>query len=211
MKTLLCSLLLTTLVASSASAAPAEQAAYNPDIDLAEAPAYYRKRVVAFRNMLRKETTREAKVQKAIAIAKRPKSKYVRDSIEFLGSVRSKKAVPVLLDLCRRRSEREFALHALTEIRDARALPSFVNYLSDPSRNVRGNAYRGFARTTKRTFSYRYDDAPDQRQKGIEEIKTWWEQNRATFVVPETTKDEAQEAEDAWKKYGQGYLHDLSR
>jgi hypothetical protein len=184
---------------------------YNPDVDLANAPSYYRKRVIEFRNLLRKETTREAKVRKAVSIAKDPRSKYLRDAIEFLGVVRAKEAVPALIDISNVPNETEFAVHALGEIRDARAVPTFIRLLSDESDNVRGNAYRALEKTTKRSFSYRYDDVPDARASSIAEIQRWWAANSSTFKVQEATSAEAAEAEEAWQKFGRQYLQDLNR
>lgn len=187
------------------------ESSYTSDVDLKSAPDYYRRRVIEFRNILRKESTRETKVKKALSIAADPKSKYRRDAIAFLGDVRAKEAVPVLIQIAKERNEREFSLHALGEIRNARAVPVLIHYLSDPSENVRGNAYRSLEKTVKKTFSYRYDDAPSLRLISVKEIEHWWEQNSATFRVQELSKAEAQEAEDAWQKYGRQYLQDLNR
>ncbi len=167
--------------------------------------------MIEFRNLLRKEPTRETKVKKALSIAADPKSKYRRDAVAFLGDVRAKEAVPVLIEIAKERNEREFSIHALGEIRDARTDPALIRYLSDPSENVRGNAYRSLEKTLNNTFSYRYDDAPSLRLISVKEIEHWWEQNSTTFRVQEPSKAEAQEAEEAWQKYGRQYLQDLSR
>jgi hypothetical protein len=193
------------------AAADKKEGGYDPDIDLKNAPVYYRKRVLEFRNLLRKEASRDLKVRKAVSIARNPKSEYFRDAIEFLGTVRSKEAVPPLIEICKDIEAREFALHALGEIRDARAVPTFIEYLSDPSENVRGNAHRALESTTNKSFVYRYDDPPDVRSERIAKIRQWWGDNAATFKVQEASASESAEAEGAWQRFGRQYLRDLNR
>jgi hypothetical protein len=205
-------LFVVTLPLSPLSSTPAsDPTGYSPDIDLTTAPASYRKRVLAFRNLLRKETTREAKVKRAIALAKDPASPYIRDAVDFLASVRAKEGVPLLLGLCRKEEVREFAIHALGEIRDARAMPTLIEGLSDESENVRGNAHRAIEKTARKSFSYRYDDPKDVRALAAERIGKWWKENEASFRVEEFSAAETAEADSAWQKYGREYLKSPTR
>ncbi|MFH1263076.1 MAG: HEAT repeat domain-containing protein [Pseudomonadota bacterium] len=191
--------------------APKREATYNPDIDLKNTPASYRKRVLEFRQILRKEPNREAKIKRAIALAIDPKSKFRPDAIDFLGDVRAREAVPALLTTARDAPVREFALHTLGELRDARTIPVFILYLDDENDNVRGIAYKGIANLIKQPFFYRYNAPKDERAKSIEEIQRWWQENHSTYRMEEPSGEEKKQAEEAWRKYGEQYLHDLSR
>jgi HEAT repeat protein len=133
------------------------------------------------------------------------------DAIEFLGAVRAKEGVLPLIEIVSDVRAREFALYALGEIRDGRAIPALIDSLSDPSENVRGNGYRALEKTTKKSFAYRYDAPSAERAAGIEKIRQWWNENSATFKVQEVTPAEAVEADSAWRRFGQQYLRDLSR
>ncbi len=187
---------------------------YNPDVDLAEAPAFYRKRVIQFRNVLRRQKSRSGQIRKAVQLAGNPSSRYQKDAIGFLAEVRSKEAVMSLIKLSKMRKHREvreFMIHALGEIRDPRAMNVLIWGLSDVNENVRGNAQRALQNLTRTDFIYQYDDSTERREKGIREIREWWRKMAPTFKVQEETQEEQKLAEDNWQKYGQQYLHDLSR
>ncbi|MFH1018665.1 MAG: HEAT repeat domain-containing protein [Pseudomonadota bacterium] len=199
----------------SASNAPAQKAAppVKPalDADLTHAPESYRKRVVEFRNMIRREPTRAAKVRKATELARKVSSPYRKDSINFLVETRARESLPVLLDLTNDAEVREFAIYGLGELRSQNAGPTLIRFLSDGSDNVRGNAERALKKITRVSFSYRYSDPPATRQRGIREIQDWWQKNKEHFTVKEETPEERKEAEEAWDKYGKQYVQDLSR
>ena len=178
----------------------------DPNTKVIESPPSYTRRVAEFQAILAKQPTRDAKVRKAVAMVADSKSRYRLDAIDFLASVRAKEAVPTLIQVAKARNEREFALHALGEIRDARSVWPLIHYLSDPDENVRGNAYRSIERITKKSFPYRYDDSPVNRAKASQEIGLWWKAHEKTFKVQESTKEESEEAARAWQKYGQQYL-----
>lgn len=184
---------------------------YNPDIDLDQAPVYYRKRVIRFRNLLRQEPTKEAKVAKALSIAKNPKSPFRKDAITFLGDVKAKETVGDLIGLSKDREVREFTLFALTRMPEKRVIPLFIGYLMDANENVRGNAERGLRQVTHVDFSYSYNDPVKKRSNDAKGIQKWWKQNEPTFAVVQQTPEEIKQAEEAWGKYGLQYLQDLNR
>jgi hypothetical protein len=175
------------------------------------APESYKKRVAAFSKILRKEKDRNSRIEKAMKLARDRKSAHRIDAIEFLGKVRAPQAADTLIACVRDANVREFAIYALGEIRPKKAVPTLIHSLSDPDVKVRGNAEHALQKIIKRDFGYGFDDKPAQREASIQKIKEWWQANESTFVVREETLEEKQEAEEAWQKYGEQYIHDLSR
>ncbi len=199
----------------SASNAPAQKAVRPAkaalDADLTHAPESYKKRVVEFRNIIRREPTREAKVKKAIELARTASSPYRSDAINFMAETRAKECIPTLLQLVQDSEVREFAIYALGELRSVDSIPLLIGLLSDNSENVRGNAERALKKITRASISYRYSDAPAMRRREILEVQNWWKKNKESFTIKEETPEEQKEAEEAWAKYGKQYIRDLSR
>lgn len=201
----------TSALGDPATRKSAVDSTYTPDVDLKTAPEFYRKRVIAFRNLLRREGTRAKQVQKAIELVQTKKSPYRQDAIDFLSEVRAPEAVPVLIRAAVDPDVREFSLYALAVFNDLRAIPTLIRYLRDDRENVRGNAQQSLEKITRMNFSYRYSDSPKDRAVALREIETWWERAGPTFKPHQETPQEKTAAEEAWEKYGKMYLHDLGR
>jgi hypothetical protein len=203
------------LLSGSALAAQAQKGTPAPrlkgDADLSRAPESYKKRLIEFRNILRKEPSREAKIKKATELAKKLTSPFRIDAVNFLAEIRARESVSDLIALAKDPEVKEFAVYALGELRSEKAVPALIAALGDPSENVRGNAEQAIKRITRISFSYRYSDAPAQRRRAIEEISRWWEKSKNQFKVRDETPEEMKEAEEAWEKYGKQYVQDLSR
>ena len=184
---------------------------YNPDVDLEKAPASYRERVKKFRGLLRNEKTRQEKIALAMSLAQKTRSPFRIDAINFLADVRAEEATGVLISLAPNAEVREFVLYALGRIRDPKTVPVLIQYLTDESDNVRGNAQGALERILGWDLGFSYSDSPSDRLAGVKRLKAWWKSNGATFKPAQPTVEEKKEAEEAWKKFGEPYLNDLSR
>ncbi len=194
-----------------ANSAPAPKATggavYHPDIDLSKAPADYRKRVTEFRNILRKEPDRKAKVEKAIALANHKKSPYRRDAIDFLGEVRAREAIPALSALYKEEDLRDGVIYSLGRTGSLNAVPTLIKGLYDTNENVRGNSQHAIEKIVRTNFAYNYFDPVKKRNADAEQIRKWWNENRKTLRITEPTEEEKVAAEEAWEKYGKDYLN----
>jgi len=181
-------------------------------VDLDQAPPSYRKRVIEFRNLLRNESTRAAKVKKALELASKRSSPYRLDAINFLADVRANESVPVLIKLSNDPDVQEFAIFALGRVGTAEVLPTLIKHLKSENENVRGNSERGLKAITGIGFEFQYADPPAKRAQDLKEIERWWEMGGGkTFKPPVPSAVQAQEAEGAWQLYGIEYLNDLTR
>jgi hypothetical protein len=208
---ILASFLCLTYVSVHAGSAPKVAPSVDRDADLSNAPDSYKKRILAFRKMMRKEPDRASKIALAIKLVRNPKSKFRIDAINFLTETRAQESVPVLIQQVRDPAVEEFAIFALGEVRSAKSVPVLIESLSSENENARGNAERALAKVTRTSFSYTYSASPEQRKTSIREIEQWWKKNKTTFVLRDETPEERKAADEAWEKYGKQYISDLSR
>jgi len=94
-------------------AEPAPRPEVRLDADLDQAPSYYRERVRRFREILRGQPSRAARIRKASALAAERRSEFRKDALNFLAAVRAREAVPDLERLCKDPDVREFVLFTL--------------------------------------------------------------------------------------------------
>ncbi len=182
------------------------------DADLKDAPQYYRERVQKFRNILRKEKSKNAKIDRALAMARSLKSPFRKDALNFLADLRVERAVPLLTRLTSDPEVQEFALYALGQIGTEKSVEVLIQNLKSPNEKMRGISENSLRKISGVNFSYRYGDSPRRRKEGIQEIELWWKKEKKKGFQPrKLTSQEAEEAKSAWEQYGVEYLHDLSR
>ena len=181
----------------------------NPDSDLKEYPDYYRKRILGFRNIIRKQKTKEAKIQIAIKMMGDQESKYRRQAIQFLAEVKAKEATQALVKVGEEKDFRPDAAFAIGEVMDERGIEFLIRCLYDLNDNVRGNAAMALRKIAKRDFGYNYSDNEEERNKSARLFENWWLTNRKTFKVVEITDEERKDADEKWEKYGKPYIEKL--
>jgi len=176
------------------------------DDDLKDYPEYYKKRVMAFRKMIRTQTTKKSKINKAIAIMNNAKSPYRKDALQFLTEIKAQDAVPSIIKAGEKKDLRADSAYALGEIKDKKAIEFLIRCLYDSNHNVRGNASLSLRKITRRQFGYSYSDVEEQRNKAALLWENWWTRNQEKFQVTQLTEEEKTDAAEKWEKYGKKYI-----
>ena len=191
------------------SATPAKKMIINPDEDVKDYPEYYKKRVLAFRGVIRKEITKDAKINKAIAVLSNEESPYRRDALEFLIELKVERALPTLLKVGEEKDLRADVSFALGELQDPKGIEFLLRCLYDESDNVRGNAALSLRKLTKKEFGYNYIAPEEERKRAARLWENWWNENKATFKITDSTDEERKDAEERWLKYGKPYIEKI--
>lgn len=178
----------------------------NMDADLEGYPEYYRKRVLAFRKLIRRQKTRRAKINKAVQIINDSKSPYRKDALQFLIDVKAKSAAPAIIKAGENKDLRADAAYALGEIKNKKGIEFLLRCLYDANRNVRGNAILSLRKITKRQFGYDYSAPEEKRNKSALLWESWWVRNEKNFKIHDISDEEAKDAEEKWEKYGKKYI-----
>lgn len=179
------------------------------DNDLKDYPDYYKKRVIAFRAMIRKQPTRDAKVSAAVNMVK-GESPYKKDALNFLAEVKAKEAVAAIIRLGEDRDYRPETAYALGEIGSEKAIDFLIRLLYDENENVRGNASLALKKITGLDLGYNYSENDENlRARMAQSWDDWWARNKLTFKAKEMTEEEKKDADEKWQKYGRGYLQKI--
>ncbi len=165
----------------------------------------------AFLSALSKAKTPEDKIKRAEELAKDKKSKFRVDAVNYLIDEKSYASGPLMASLVRDPDVGEFAIFGVGELHVVEATPLLIRELNNENRNNRGNAYRALQKLYPQDFNfeYHYDDAPQTRKPVVDNIKTWWKNNRdrlKTAAMNQKTDKEKLEAEQRWERYGKEYL-----
>jgi hypothetical protein len=187
------------------------------DADLKKLPLSYQRRIQQFRNIIRAQTTKdekqskEAKLKKALQLASDPRSPYRKDAIRFIVDVKAVETTPQLIALAKRSPFlRDEVVVAMSLFKTKEAIDYLIECLNDTtdlSGFVRSIAINGLRNITNQDFAYRYDAPPAERLKAYQTWKEWWAAKRETFQKVERNKEEQEEADEMWKRYGQRYLN----
>ncbi len=168
------------------------------------------KRQEAFRKIIRTEKGKKAKIAKALAVAEDQNSIYRKDAIRFLAEVQAVSAVATLARIGRESPEvRDEVVVAMTKLQSNAAIDYLIEVLDDGDKTgiIRGISIRALRNITGQDFNYSPDDPQPQLNAGKAKWQAWWDKSRDTFKRKQTSRDEQQEAEEIWEKYGIPYLN----
>lgn len=195
-----------TAIPPAAAVKPAEPLPPS-DSDLDGKPEAYRKRVIAFRTLIRQEPTRETKIKKATALLNDNAGPYRADAILFLSEV---KAEGVLDDLWKTAREdvtlRGHVAVAYGEMEDPAAIPYLIKMLASANPNVRSSAARSLVKLSGQDLGYDADDSEAKRQEIIAKYSEWWKANKSNLKKKPAPTEQDKEAEEKWRLYGLPYL-----
>lgn len=154
------------------------------------------------------QKTKERQIRRALTEARNPRSEFRKDAIRFLVEVKAVETTPELIKIGRTSPQvRDEVVVAMNRFATKDAIGYLIDCLNDESDTIRNISYNGLRTITNQDFNYRSEDTPLERGKSQAAWKSWWEANRETFKRVEKNREDQEEADEIWKKYGLQYLN----
>jgi hypothetical protein len=177
------------------------------DQDLASTPAFYRERIQAFRRIIRRQPTRQEKINRALTMVADQRSPYRKDAVRFLQEVNAVETAGRLAAEAKQSAAvRDEVVVALVSFKTKESIDYLIECLNDPSENVRSISIRGLQALTGQDFTYQYRDTDLARRPSLTRWQEWWKANRAEFKIVERSPEDQEEAKRVWEKYAVPYL-----